>query len=265
MRRPWTSKDDAILRREYGVMPTRDLMVLLNRSKNSIGGRTRLLGIKTGRWWTPEQIAEFTRLYPDTDSAELAAHFGRSIEGVYGLAFSMGLKKSAEYRHRVQARTNRNLLELGKGHRIQPGNVPWNKGKKGWCGEGCERTQFKKGQVPHTWRPLGTERISKDGYLERKVTDLQGVKNYRAVHLLNWEAVNGPLPAGHAVVFKDGNKHNVALDNLELITRAELMRRNTRHRLPPELNAVIQLRGVLNRIINNKQREADEESHGRFA
>jgi hypothetical protein len=119
--------------------------------------------------------------------------------------------------------------------------------------------------LPHTWRPLGTERISKDGYLERKVTDLQGVKNYRAVHLLNWEAVNGPLPAGHAVVFKDGNKHNVALDNLELITRAELMRRNTRHRLPPELNAVIQLRGVLNRIINNKKREADEESHGRFA
>jgi hypothetical protein len=32
------------------------------------------------------------------------------------------------------------------------------------------------------------------------------------------------------------------------------MRRNTRHRLPPELNAVIQLRGVLNRIINKKKR-----------
>jgi hypothetical protein len=265
MRRAWTLEEDAILRREYGQMPTRDLAVLMGRSIMGIRGRAKKLDIKTGRWWTEAESAEFIRLYPDMDTAALAAHFGRSTDAIYNHAFLLKLHKSPEYKARVQARTNLNLSEKGKAHRIQPGNVPWNKGKKGWCGEGCEATQFKKGQVPHTWKPLGTERVCRDGYLERKITDLQGVKNYRSVHLIEWESVNGPLPPGHAVIFIDGNKRNFALDNLELVTRAELMRRNTRHRLPPELNAVIQLRGVLNRIINNKQREADEESHGRFA
>ena len=261
----WTPEEDDTLRREYGQMPTRDLAVLMGRSIMGIRGRAVKLGIKTGRWWTEAESAEFTRLYPNMDTPSLAEHFGRSIDAIYSHAFLLNLHKSTECKARVQARTNLNLSENGRAHRIQPGNVPWNKGKKGWCGEGCDKTQFKKGQIPPNWKPLGFERISKDGYLERKVTDLQGVKNYRAAHLILWESVNGPLPPGHAVIFKDGNKQNITLDNLLLVTRAELMLRNTRHRLPPELNAVIQLRGVLNRIINKKKRETDEKQVARSA
>lgn len=261
----WTPEEDDTLRREYGQMPTRDLAVLMGRSIMSIRGRAVKLGIQTGRYWTEAESAEFVRLYPDMDTPSLAAHFGRSIDAIYNHAFLLNLHKSADYKAALQARTNQRLTENGKAHRFHSAQTPWNKGKKGWCGEGCDKTQFKKGQRPHTWRPLGSERISKDGYLERKITDLQGVKNYRAVHLILWESVNGPLPPGHAVIFKDGNKQNINLDNLLLVTRAELMLRNTRHRLPPELNAVIQLRGVLNRIINKKKRETDEKQVARSA
>jgi len=257
-RRHWTPEEDDRLRRDYGQVPTKDIARRMGRSLSSVSGRVRKLDIRTGRYWSAAESAELTRLYPDMDTPSLAAHFGRSIDSIYNHAFLLNLHKSSDYKVAVQARTTLNLTEGGKATRIQPGNTPWNKGKKGWCGEGCERTQFRPGNMPHTWKPLGSERICRDGYLERKVTDLRGRNNYRPVHLITWEAVNGPLPPGHAVIFKDGNKRNISLDNLQLVTRAELMRRNTRHRLPPELNAVIQLRGVLNRIINQKQRDTDE-------
>lgn len=257
-RKPWTADDDDYLRQHYGAIPTQELAGLMCRTRYSLRGRATQLGIKTGVYWTEEQIAEFTHLYPDTASDALAEQFGRTIESVYNLAARLGLKKSPAYLRAMQERTNRNLEEHGKAYRIKPGDAPWNKGLKGWCAPGCLASQFKPGNKPHGWKPLGTERVNRDGYRERKVTDLNGVKNYRPVHLVTWEAANGPLPAGHAVVFINGNKQDIRLDNLELITRAELMQRNSRHRLPPEIREIAQLRGVLTRIINTKRRQAGE-------
>lgn len=41
-----------------------------------------------------------------------------------------------------------------------------------------------------------------------------------------WEKANGPVPKGHVLILKDGDPLNLKLDNLELITRAELIARN---------------------------------------
>ena len=73
------------------------------------------------------------------------------------------------------------------------------------------------------------------------------------MHLILWESVHGPVPPSHAVAFRDGNKQHIALDNLELITRAELMRRNTIHNYPKEIAQLVQLRGAITRQINRKE------------
>lgn len=66
------------------------------------------------------------------------------------------------------------------------------------------------------------------------------------------------MPKGHLVVFRPGRKtldaELITLDAVELITRAENMARNTMHRLPKELAQVHQLRGVLTRTINQRQK-----------
>jgi len=75
-----------------------------------------------------------------------------------------------------------------------------------------------------------------------------------------WEAQNGPVPRGHIVVFKDGNRENLVLDNFELVTRQELMRRNSYHtRYPREIGLVIQLKGALQRQINKRERDAKQD------
>jgi hypothetical protein len=49
----------------------------------------------------------------------------------------------------------------------------------------------------------------------------------------------------------------ITLDAVELISRAELMRRNTRHNYGPEINDLIGLRARITRQINKRTKEAN--------
>lgn len=56
---------------------------------------------------------------------------------------------------------------------------------------------------------------------------LRGSKAGKRVYLhrMVWEEVNGPLPADHVLTFKDGNRANVELENLELVPMSMMSRR----------------------------------------
>lgn len=117
----------------------------------------------------------------------------------------------------------------------------------------------------HNYVPIGTQRInSKDGYLERKVTDDHPVpaRRWVAVHRLVWEATNGPIPSGHRVAFRPGMKTNVeadiTVDRLELVTAAEMMRRNTIHNYPPAIKDAMRLVGRVNRQVRKLEREEQD-------
>lgn len=135
---------------------------------------------------------------------------------------------------------------------FKKGSQPVNKGKSihDYCTpeaiEAMKTGQFKKGQKTFNYRPVGSERLTKDGYLEIKVAD---PNKWKGKHVVEWEKVNGKVPKGHIVVFKTGNKLNVLVENLEMITRVENMKRNTVHNYPKEIYSAIQLRGALNRQI----------------
>lgn len=118
--------------------------------------------------------------------------------------------------------------------------------------EKCSKTRFKKGCIPPTARAVGHERVGLDGYVYVKVASHRKmVLKHRYV----WEQHNGPIPAGMAVVFKDGNPLNCDIGNLELISRKELMRRNSYHtNYPEEVQRLIQLKGAINRQLNKKNK-----------
>ena len=142
-----------------------------------------------------------------------------------------------------------NKYGLEKGRQFKKGCVPWNKGKKMPFNENSAKTQFKTGNLPHNHRPVGSERFSKDGYLEIKIAD---PKTWKGAHILLWEEHNGKLPKGHCVVFRDGDKQNIVIENLECVSRGELMKRNSIHNYPAEIVHLHQLRTALNRQINKR-------------
>lgn len=99
------------------------------------------------------------------------------------------------------------------------GNIPWNKGvpMKPEVYEKVKRTFFKKGEVSTRTRPIGSQRVSRDGYVEVKINP----KKWALKHILVWEEHNGPVPDGMIITFKDNNSQNCNIENLMLISRRE--------------------------------------------
>ncbi|WP_028392743.1 HNH endonuclease signature motif containing protein [Bacillus cihuensis] len=136
----------------------------------------------------------------------------------------------------------RNGLVSGLDGRFIKGQEAWNKGVRGvdFCGENGKKTQFKKGNKPHNYKPVGTERVNGDDYVDIKIAD---PNKWRAKHLIVWESVNGEIPKKHVVIFGDGNRRNFEPDNLILVSRAQLAMLN-KHNLIQD-NADLTKTGIL--------------------
>lgn len=110
--------------------------------------------------------------------------------------------------------------------RFLKGRIPWNKGLKGWQKNKPEHL-FKKGHLPHTAKPLGVEKIDKDGFVRVKVSNESGESNrynrWKLKHHVIWEKYHPDIEIGkdNRVIFLDGNKRNFDISNLELISRRE--------------------------------------------
>lgn len=111
-----------------------------------------------------------------------------------------------------------------------PGQAAHNKGKpmRDEVKAKCLQTAFRKGNLPHNTRYLGHERVSKDGYVEISVDQVNPHtgfgRRYVLKHRWLWEQKNGPLPAGTALKCRDGDKTNTDPDNWEAVPRAILPR-----------------------------------------
>lgn len=156
-----------------------------------------------GHVYTEEEHAFMREFVPGHSYREIAAAFTEK----FGWEISIS---------QVNSYIGNHHLNTGRTGRFQKGQVPPNKGKKGVCAAGCEKTWFPKGNIPKNYRPIGSERISKDGYIEVKVAD---PNKWKLKHRIVWEKVNGPIPKGYIIIFRDNDKTNTDIDNLLMIKR----------------------------------------------
>jgi hypothetical protein len=82
--------------------------------------------------------------------------------------------------------------------------------------------------------------------------------NWKPEHVLIWMAAHGPIPPGHALAFKNRDRQDIRLENLEQISRRELMARNSVHNLPKPIVHAIQLIGAVNRQIRRRTNEKQD-------
>jgi hypothetical protein len=160
------------------------------------------------------------------------------------------LKKDPKFKSDELKKQARELSELGKAHRFKKGEKPMNYGKKMAPDiyEKCKATMFKKGAKPPNWKPDGSERVDVEGYTMIKVN---GKFIQKHVHI--WNQYHGEVPKGSAVIFKDGNRQNLIIENLILVTRKELMLKNTIQRYDPELQFTMKVLSKLKKKINAKE------------
>ena len=214
-----------------------------------------------GRLWTEEEDAVLRELYvkPDVMSAEIAERLGRSKSGVHGRAAKLGLRAPAE-KARISGRQS-SMNPKVMATRFQKGHVPATKGKKMSARQYalCAPTMFKPGQRPPKWRPVGSERINVDGYVEVKVSNQP--PKWGLKHRIVWEQAYGPIPPGCNIQFKNHVTTDCRLENLYLITRRDqFMKENSIYaQYPPELQYLIKLKGVLNRQIHKAEKKNAEQ------
>jgi hypothetical protein len=117
-----------------------------------------------------------------------------------------------------------NHLNSGLTGQFKKGNIPHNKGKRQndyMSIESIEKTKatrFKKGNIPANHRDVGSERITKDGYIEIKIKE---PNKWQLKHRYIYEKKYGKIPKGYNLIFLDGNRKNIDLSNLKLVSKSE--------------------------------------------
>lgn len=208
------------------------------------------------RTWSAADRARVRRLYPDTRTEDIARQFGVAKHCIYRLAQQLGLKKSAAFHASPASGRLRPGSTVGLSGRFRPGQVSWNKGRKGWCAGGRSAlTRFKPGNVSARWDQeaygVGALRINTDGGLDIKVAP--GARNWVALARYVWQSERGPIPRGHVVRVLGPDPYDCAdVRNLVLLSRQQLMRENTLHRYPPAITELVHLRAALTRQINRR-------------
>ena len=112
----------------------------------------------------------------------------------------------------------RNKLTTGTGGYFKKGSTPWNKGLKGYMG--ANKTSFKKGTIPPNQVPIGTESITKGGYIKVKVGE---PNKWKLKQRYIYEQHYGEIPNNCNVIFADKNIRNFDINNLVLVSKAEML------------------------------------------
>lgn len=170
----------------------------------------------SGRW-TEAEISILRQLYPVSATYEIANRLSRSLSSV---------------REKAKALKIRKIEHSGlfsKHHRpLSPR---------------CEKTQ-----------PVGAE-ISHHGYRLWKINDTGNwSSDWEYANRVVWTAAYGPIPEGCYVIFRDGNKNNIDLENLALVSKAEKCRHGAAvfRSYPLELRQAMRALGKLKRIISER-------------
>jgi len=254
----WPPEDIQRLKEKYPVCSSDELVKIFpDKSVKAIRSKAKVLKLKKANRkifvFSPEQEATLIRLFPRTTSKDIANQLGCSIFSVIHRATKLGLKKDPEFVRDTNRQLALSLAESGKAFRYKKGSVPANKGKK-MSKEAYERnkhTMFKKGHIPKNHKPVGYETINIDGYILIKTKE---PNVFELKHRVLWREAYGEIPPGHVIRFKDGNKQNLSLDNLEMVTKAQNLEPNTIHRYPADLKKAIRVIGQLNKTINKHEK-----------
>ena len=226
----WKEEEDARLRSLYRSCTIVAIAEMLGLSYYQVKRRLHFLGIKArhpGRKFTAEQ-EEWLVAHNHMSASEMS----KGINDEFSLSTSPDEIKGWRARTKNPRPTP---------SRFQKGHTPFSKGKK-WdeymSPESQARsrmTTFKKGDTPHNTQPLGSISIMV-GYWVMKVSHTGNQhQKWKFLHRLLWEKEKGPIPKGMNVVFRNGDRNDIRMENLMLMDRKEMARYTPMDDSEPEM------------------------------
>ncbi len=188
----------------------------LSKTEGQIKAALSNHGIRSGRKGGSRKLRKFTLEqrqfcvdgYKKFHIPELTKQFNKKF----------GTDKSES---QIRAFVKNQRIKSGRDTTFSKGSTPHNKGVKGWQagGKSCQ-TQFKKGCVAKNQRPVGSERVNVDGYVEVKVAE---PNIWDLKQRVIWQKEHGLIEPGFNIRFRDGNTLNFDLSNLIKVSNSEHM------------------------------------------
>jgi hypothetical protein len=168
------------------------------------------------RAYTREQAGFIEEKYRQLPLSKVTAEFNARF----------GTRKTER---QIKAFTGNHRIRSGRTGQFTKGQKSWNAGTKGVMKP--NKGNFTTGHKPANLQPFGYERICpEDGYILIKVDEINPYTGFRGwfrhKQIVVFEQHYGPVPEGHIVRFKDGNKLNCDPANLFTLTRALHVRLN---------------------------------------
>lgn len=229
----------AMVRKYYPTAHLGNLAQRVGMKVEALRSLARRMGLRRNlhvkKPWTERQLNYLKAHYQDTEMEVLMVETEHQARSIHKKAAALGLAKTKEFLARYGYRVS--MTEGGLKNRFQKGHIPKNKGKRMedyMSPEKIEKfrsSQFKPGSVPWQAKPVGYERVNERGYIYVKVPDCRRMV---LKHRYIYEQAFGPIPKGHYVRFKDGNRQNFAVENLYLISRADSARRQIQGESPEQ-------------------------------
>jgi hypothetical protein len=209
--------------------------------------------------WTKEALDCMIFLYPDFTAKEISEITGMGQSSIYRKAQQLCLNKSEAFNKSIYSgRLSRATHNFAAGQ-FKKGHQPYNKGKKlhEFMSEkgiqNFKKTCFKISHLPHNTLSNGEITIRKDKHNHTYKFIRVALGIWKPLHVHNWESSYGSIPENHVIVFKTSDRMNCDTSNLELVSRAELMARNTIQRYPEELKQTMKYLSKLNNEIHGKE------------
>lgn len=198
--------------------------------------------------WSEEEIEFIRKIYPYHENKEIS----KMVKEKFGFDVSATNLLNVRNKYKIPKKAIPNSGCYRKG------DVPWNKGKgmSDETREKVKKTWFKKGEIPKNHRPVGSTRITVDGYTEIKIAE---PNKWALYHRYIYEKAHGvKLAKNEAVIFADGDKSNFDIDNLVKVSRANLLYLNNNDLIfdDPELTKTgVNVSKVAEKIFNLKREE----------
>lgn len=221
--REYTKQEIDYIKKHYKSKTYKQIANELGRSTKSVNGKARQLGLTKkkiiikNRVWTKEKDAELARIYPFKSNKEVADLLNLTVRAIQSRAKHLCLYKDPSF---------------------------------------VKNGLYKKGNLPHSTRPIGYVRHTLDGPMI-KIANSRTKADWITYQLYVWLSAGNKMPQdGYFVRLKPEYK-NLPYEQWEsrhmaLVNRRQNLEKNTIHRYPKEVVSAIQLLSSLRKQINEK-------------
>lgn len=251
-RRAITDEVASFIKENYMNVPTMDIARKFGISRSAVYSYKRRHGYNM-----PIEVA-----YKIRADRQRKPFTEEETDKIIEMLKTMTIREIADEMGRCRSLISAKIKEIGLGHiieekkkigRFKKGQVAHNKGKKmpDSVREKVKHTFFKKGLIPHNTHKVGKEVIDRDGYTRVKIAK-PDVWEYK--HRLIWEAHHGPIDKDYKIMFIDGDKTNMDIENLKKVSYEESMLLNSKHKLPDEIIPTVALIHQINNKLKSKKR-----------